>query len=66
MTLDLPELGRVELSLSLQSNALRVQLQASDGRRAALLHAGTPQLRQALAGQAFALTGLDITHEADG
>jgi flagellar hook-length control protein FliK len=63
--LDLPELGHVELSLTLQSNALRVQLQASDAARAAVLHAGTPVLRQALAGQAFAVTGLDISHEAN-
>jgi len=64
VSLDLPALGRVEFSLSLQTNALRVRLQASDAAHAAMLHAETPSLRQALAGQAFALTGLDVTHEA--
>ena len=64
VTLDLPALGRIEFALTLQTNALRVRLQASDPAHATLLRAGTPFLRQALAGQAFALTGLDVTHES--
>jgi len=65
LTLELPSLGKLDVTLALQGNSLRLQVRAESTGSAQALRLSRQTLLAAMEQRSLAITGLSIGHERD-